>query len=134
MLRGRSVSRIVNSTRQLEGGGFPVRRPVPHQALGDQFDPFLLIDHVGPVKFEPYEAIGAPDHPHRGFETISMMLEGEIDHLDSFGHAGRLRAGGVQWMTAGSGLVHSEMPSANLFQDGGIWHGFQVCRHAPSFV
>ena len=88
----------------MEGGGFPVRRPFPTATL-DRIDPFLLLDEMGPVEWAPGEAIGAPDHPHRGFETVTYLLAGHMCHRDSFGHAGELRAGDVQWMTAGSGLV-----------------------------
>src|SRR5438132_210648 len=101
---------VVPSIRTLEGGGFEVRRPFPTQAL-DHFDPFLLLDHMGPKDLKPGEAKGAPDHPHRGFETVTYMLEGEFEHADSAGNRGRLRSGDVQWMTAGDGVIHSEMPS-----------------------
>jgi redox-sensitive bicupin YhaK (pirin superfamily) len=74
------------------------------------FDPFLLLDEMGPVDYAPGEAKGAPDHPHRGFETVTYVLEGQFGHKDSAGHSGTLRQGDVQWMTAGAGVVHSEMP------------------------
>src|SRR2546425_3548102 len=105
---GRTVAGIVNSIETLEGGGFLVRRPFPKASFSD-FDPFLLLDEMGPMDVAPGEAKGAPDHPHRGFETVTYMLSGEMEHKDSNGHAGQLRSGDVQWMTAGSGVVHAEM-------------------------
>ncbi len=127
----RSVQRVVTAHRQLEGGGFPVRRPFPTTGL-DQVDPFLLLDEMGPVDWRPGEAIGAPDHPHRGFETVTYVLAGEMEHADSAGHRGRLGPGDVQWMTAGSGVVHSEMPSRALLASGGRMHGFQVWVNLPA--
>jgi len=87
--RVRAAERIVTSHRQLEGGGFVVRRPIPGEQI-DAVDPFLLIDEMGPVEYGPGEAVGAPDHPHRGFETVTYVLEGEMEHEDSAGH--RVRA------------------------------------------
>ena len=127
---GRTVSGIVNSIETLEGGGFLVRRPFPKAAFSD-FDPFLLLDEMGPMDVAPGEAKGAPDHPHRGFETVSYMLAGDLEHKDSRGHAGRLRAGDVQWMTAGAGVVHAEMPSAEFMRTGGRMHGFQLWVNLP---
>lgn len=121
----RRVIRVVTAHRQTEGGGFTVRRPLPTRGL-DAVDPFLLLDEMGPVDYGPGEAVGAPDHPHRGFETVTYVLEGEMEHEDSAGHRGRLGPGDVQWMTAGDGVVHSEMPSAALRKHGGRVHGFQV--------
>src|SRR6516165_5246501 len=88
-------------------------RPVATPGL-THADPFLLIDEMGPVTYGPGEAVGAPDHPHRGFETVTYILEGEMEHEDSAGHRGSLRAGDVQWMTAGAGVIHAEMPSARI--------------------
>src|SRR2546421_9853527 len=79
----------------------------------------------------PGEAKGAPDHPHRGFETVTYMLSGDMEHKDSSGHAGQLRAGDVQWMTAGAGVVHAEMPSAEFQRTGGRLHGFQLWVNLP---
>ena len=126
----REVTRVITAHHQKEGGGFVVRRPLPTLGL-DQIDPFLLIDELGPVTYGPGEAIGAPDHPHRGFETVSYILDGDLEHEDSAGHAGRLRAGDVQWMTAGAGIVHSEMPSRELRERGGRVHGFQIWVNLP---
>jgi redox-sensitive bicupin YhaK (pirin superfamily) len=97
-------------------------------------DPFLLIDEMGPVDYAPGQAVGAPDHPHRGFETVTYVLEGEMEHEDSAGHRGALGPGDVQWMTAGAGIVHSEMPSPRIQKDGGRVHGFQVWVNLPSHL
>ena len=129
---GRTVSGIINSIQTLEGGGFLVRRPFPTAAFSE-FDPFLLLDEMGPMDVAPGEAKGAPDHPHRGFETVTYMLSGEMEHKDSRGHAGRLSAGDVQWMTAGSGVVHSEMPSSQFQRTEAECTGFNsgcACRNA----
>jgi redox-sensitive bicupin YhaK (pirin superfamily) len=126
----RETSQIVTAHRQLEGGGFVVRRPFPGEQL-DSVDPFLLVDEMGPVDYAPGEAVGAPDHPHRGFETVTYVLEGEMEHEDSAGHRGRLGPGDVQWMTAGAGIVHSEMPSRRIREQGGRVHGFQVWVNLP---
>ena len=127
---GRTVAGIVNSIETLEGGGFLVRRPFP-KASFSEFDPFLLLDEMGPSESAPGDAKGAPDHPHRGFETVTYLLSGEMQHKDSRGHAGRLGPGDVQWMTAGSGVVHSEMPSAEFQRKGGRMHGFQLWVNLP---
>ena len=121
----RSVARLVNSIRTTEGGGFMVRRPFPTEAL-DHFDPFLLFDEMGPTVQGPEEAKGAPDHPHRGFETVTYLLSGSMQHRDSAGNSGQLAAGDVQWMTAGSGVIHSEMPTEEFQRTGGrmrLWPG-----------
>jgi hypothetical protein len=127
----RAVARIVESVRTLEGGGFPVRRPFPTRELM-QVDPFLLLDHLGPVSWGPGEGIGAPDHPHRGFETVTYLLSGGFQHKDSVGHSGKLGPGDVQWMTAGSGIVHSELPAGDFMRDGGVMHGFQIWVNLPA--
>src|SRR6266566_2451214 len=126
----RTIAGIVNSIETLEGGGFLVRRPFPKASFSD-FDPFLLLDEMGPMEVAPGEAKGAPDHPHRGFETVTYLLAGDMEHKDSRGHAGRLRAGDVQWMTAGAGVVHAEMPSREFARDGGRMHGFQLWVNLP---
>jgi redox-sensitive bicupin YhaK (pirin superfamily) len=127
----RQPIQIVTAHQQREGGGFIVRRPLPTSGLA-LLDPFLLIDEMGPAEYGPGEAVGAPDHPHRGFETVTYMLEGEFEHEDSAGHRGSLRAGDVQWMTAGAGIVHSEMPSRRIRQEGGRVHGFQIWINLPA--
>jgi quercetin 2,3-dioxygenase len=127
---GRKVAGVVNSIETLEGGGFVVHRPFPKPSFSE-FDPFLLLDEMGPMNVAPGEAKGAPDHPHRGFETVTYMLSGEMEHKDSQGHSGKLRAGDVQWMTAGAGVVHSEMPSEQFQKSGGRLHGFQLWVNLP---
>ncbi|HLE64037.1 MAG TPA: pirin family protein [Pyrinomonadaceae bacterium] len=127
---GRTVAGVVNSVETLEGAGFLVRRPFPKASFSD-FDPFLLLDEMGPMELEPGKAKGAPDHPHRGFETVTYLLSGEMEHKDSRGHSGRLRAGDVQWMTTGAGVIHSEMPSREFQPEGGLMHGFQLWVNLP---
>ena len=127
----REVEQVLSSHRQLEGAGFIVRRPLPAPGLS-ALDPFLLIDEMGPIEYAPGEAVGAPDHPHRGFETVTYVLEGEVIHEDSAGHRGAIKPGGVQWMTAGAGIVHSETPSAGVLEGGGRVHGFQIWVNLPA--
>ncbi|HYH97590.1 pirin family protein [Hyalangium sp.] len=127
----RSVSHIITAHRQREGAGFIVRRPFPTHGL-DMVDPFLMLDELGPIDYAPGEAVGAPDHPHRGFETVTYNVEGETEHEDSEGHQGYLGPGDVQWMTAGAGVVHSEMPSRRVQQKGGRVHGFQLWVNLPA--
>ncbi|BAY25157.1 hypothetical protein NIES2100_49610 [Calothrix sp. NIES-2100] len=127
----RTVAGIINSVQTLEGEGMLVRRPFPKSTF-TEFDPFLLLDELGPVDVAPGQAKGAPDHPHRGFETVSYILEGSFEHKDSQGHAGKLSAGDVQWMTAGAGVVHSEMPEREFAQSGGRIHGLQLWVNLPS--
>jgi quercetin 2,3-dioxygenase len=127
----RQPAGIVHARRTVEGGGFVVRRPFPTPEL-PLFDPFLLLDEMGPVDYAPGKAVGAPDHPHRGFETVTYLLDGEFEHEDSAGNRGRLTPGDIQWMTAGRGVVHSEMPSARVRKDGGRVHGFQLWVNLPA--
>lgn len=126
----RSVARIINSIETTEGAGFVVRRSFPTNNFSD-FDPFLLLDELGPVDLAPGQAKGAPDHPHRGFETVSYVIEGRLEHKDSQGHQGQLSAGDVQWMTAGAGVVHSEMPAREFTIKGGRMHGLQLWVNLP---
>jgi redox-sensitive bicupin YhaK (pirin superfamily) len=127
----RKVERVITAHREIEGGGFVVRRPFPTTALS-LVDPFLLLDEMGPADYGPGEAKGAPDHPHRGFETVTYILEGQFEHEDSAGNKGTIAAGDVQWMTAGSGVVHSEMPAEYIRERGGRMHGFQVWVNLPA--
>ncbi len=126
----RSLQDLAPALRTTEGAGVQIRRGFPTSRMED-LDPFLLFDHLGPLTYGPGEALGFPDHPHRGFETISYLLEGSLQHRDSFGHAGLLEAGDVQWMTAGSGLVHSEMPGPEIMKNGGRLQGFQIWVNLP---
>lgn len=129
-LKDRSALALVRSTRAREGAGFLIARPFPTREL-DHIDPFLLLDHMQPVELAPGEAEGAPDHPHRGFETVTYLLDGYMDHKDSQGNSGSLRPGDVQWMTAGSGVIHSEMPAPEFKERGGVLHGFQLWVNLP---
>jgi quercetin 2,3-dioxygenase len=129
-MKTRTVETLLTAHRQREGGGFIVRRPFPSGRV-DAIDPFLLLDEMGPADYGPGEAVGAPDHPHRGFETVTYMLEGEFQHEDSAGHRGFLRPGDVQWMTAGAGIIHSEEPSDRIRREGGRVHGFQLWVNLP---
>jgi hypothetical protein len=130
MTQLRRVRDVVNAVEAVEGAGFVVHRPFPTQRL-DHLDPFLLLDEMGPMELGPGQAEGAPDHPHRGFETVTYLLAGEVVHADSQGNSGRLAAGDVQWMTAGDGVVHSEMPTEKLRREGGRMHGFQLWVNLP---
>jgi len=126
----RPLDQIVAATLTLEGGGFEVFRPFPSATL-DLVDPFLLLDELAPAYQAPGKMVGAPDHPHRGFETVSYSLAGEVQHRDSAGNHGLIGPGEVQWMTAGDGIVHSEMPSDRLQREGGRVHGLQVWVNLP---
>lgn len=126
----RSVLQVINAKTTLEGEGFVVHRAFPNGSLRE-FDPFLLLDEMGPIEISSGEAKGAPDHPHRGFETVTYMIDGVFEHKDSQGHSGKIKAGDVQWMTAGSGVIHSEMPEQEFLQKGGTLHGFQLWINLP---
>jgi len=126
----RGVLNKVPAIPTLEGAGVQIHRAFPTRNF-DYLDPFLLLDEMGPFEFAPGQSAGFPDHPHRGFETVTYLLDGQMEHRDSFGHHGRLNPGDVQWMTAGSGLVHSEMPGADLAKNGGLLHGFQLWVNLP---
>ncbi|MGI9603489.1 MAG: pirin family protein [Acidimicrobiales bacterium] len=127
----RPVAGVLDAPYTLEGAGFGVYRPFPQPSLS-LLDPFLLLDEMEPTEHAPGAAQGAPDHPHRGFETVTYVLEGEVEHADSKGNRDVIGPGDVQWMTAGSGVVHSEMPSARLQTEGGRVHGFQLWVNLPA--
>lgn len=127
----RGVTQVVTAHTQLEGEGFQVRRPFPSTGLRDA-DPFLLFDHLGAVEYAPGEAKGAPWHPHRGFETVTYIIDGAFEHHDSTGGGGLIADGSTQWMTAGSGILHDEMPPDWLVQRGGLFHGVQLWVNLPS--
>ena len=126
----RAVHKVVTAHRQLEGEGFMVRRPFPGMDLS-LADPFLLLDQMGAVEYGPGEAKGAPWHPHRGFETVTYMLDGAFEHKDSTGGGGLLTDGSTQWMTAGSGILHSELPPEEFIAKGGLFHGVQLWVNLP---
>jgi redox-sensitive bicupin YhaK (pirin superfamily) len=131
MTTPRRIADIVSAEHTYEGEGFGVFRPFPTAHLS-MLDPFLLLDEMEPADHAPNQAIGTSDHPHRGFETVTYMLEGEFEHADSQGNHGTIRAGGVQWMTAGAGIVHREQPAERIRRDGGRTHGFQLWVNLPA--
>src|SRR6266542_4283980 len=123
-------SEVGTARRQVEGEGFVVRRPFPGMDLA-LADPFLLLDHMGAVEYPPGEAKGAPWHPHRGFETVTYVVDGAVEHHDSTGGGGLITDGATQWMTAGAGILHDEMPPEELVRKGGLFHGVQLWVNLP---
>jgi redox-sensitive bicupin YhaK (pirin superfamily) len=128
----RRVARVITSHHQLEGAGFEIRRPFPGAMSLAEADPFLLLDHMGPQVNAPEEASGAPWHPHRGFETVSYILDGEIAHHDTNGGGGVIREGDTQWMTAGGGILHDELPTEQMYRAGGPAHAVQLWVNLPA--
>jgi quercetin 2,3-dioxygenase len=126
----RSVLQIIKSETTQDGEGVTLNRSFPNSYISE-FDPFLLLDEMGPMDVKPGKQKGFPDHPHRGFETVTYLLNGKFEHKDSQGHAGTISAGDVQWMTAGSGVIHSEMPEKEFSKNGGKLHGFQLWVNLP---
>jgi redox-sensitive bicupin YhaK (pirin superfamily) len=127
----RPVAKVVTAHRQEEGAGFVVARPFPGELSMVEADPFLLLDHMGPMDNGPGETKGAPWHPHRGIETVSYILDGEIAHHDSNGGGGVIAEGDTQWMTAGGGILHDELPTERLYRQGGRLHGVQLWVNLP---
>ena len=123
----RKVTKIIDPIYVLEGAGVRLRRSIATQTL-DYLDPFLLFDHFGSDDPNDYLA-GFPMHPHRGIETVTYMLEGQVDHKDSMGNSGTIGKGDIQWMTSGSGILHEEMPKE---PDEGIMEGFQLWVNLPA--
>ena len=123
--------RLITAQRAVEGEGFEVRRPFPTRTLA-HLDPFLLLDHMGPVTFEPGKGVGTSWHPHRGFETVTYVLDGQMEHRDSMGNHGLLNPGDTQWMTAAAGVLHKEGPSADMQRTGGTLHGLQLWVNLPA--
>ncbi|MDP1610236.1 MAG: pirin family protein [Sulfuritalea sp.] len=126
ILHSRSVERLVAGKPTSDGAGVKLTR-VLTQPLQRRLDPFLMLDAFGSDNPDEYIA-GFPDHPHRGFETVTYMIAGRMRHRDSAGHEGLLENGGVQWMTAGRGVIHSEIPQ----QDDGVMEGFQLWLNLPA--
>ncbi|OYD52601.1 hypothetical protein CGK74_17200 [Thauera propionica] len=124
--RARSVERLVTGQATSDGAGVKLTR-VLTQPLQRRLDPFLMLDAFGSDRADDYIA-GFPDHPHRGFETVTYMIAGRMRHRDSAGHEGLLENGGVQWMTAGRGVIHSEIPQ----QEEGLMEGFQLWLNLPA--
>ncbi len=129
--QGRRTAGILSGVATPEGDGIVVYRPFPSRAARE-IDPFLLLDRLGPVTLTPGAAAGVPPHPHAGFEVVSYVLQGRLEHRDSRGHRGSLGPGDVQWMTAGSGIVHSEMPGAELQANGGTLEAIQLWVNLPA--
>jgi quercetin 2,3-dioxygenase len=128
----RSVVQVVASHQQSEGAGFRIWRPFPGGLPLEAADPFLLLDQIGPTLNGPEQTEGAPWHPHRGIETVSYILDGEVTHHDSNGGGGVIREGDTQWMTAGAGILHDELPTERFFRDGGLSHAVQLWVNLPS--
>ena len=127
----RPVKRVTTAPSGVEGEGFPVRRAfagVPSEEL----DPFIHMDQMGEVEYAPGEAKGTPWHPHRGFETVTYMMDGTFRHQDSNGGGGLITDGDTQWMTAGKGILHIEAPPEELVTSGGLFHGIQLWVNLPA--
>ncbi|MEY2399252.1 MAG: quercetin 2,3-dioxygenase [Actinomycetota bacterium] len=127
----RPVRRVSTAPTGFEGEGFPVRRAfagVPHELL----DPFVHMDQMGEVEYAPGEARGTSWHPHRGFETVTYMIDGVMQHRDSIGNGGVIKNGDTQWMTAGGGILHIERPPEALVATGGLFHGVQLWVNLPA--
>ena len=127
----RKVLKIKQCMQTFEGDGIPVTRAFPVSDLRDN-DPFLLFDHFGPINYQPGGATGVPAHPHCGFEAITYLLGGEIEHRDSWGGNATIKTGDIQWMTTGSGLIHSELVTEKFKKSGGIMQGLQIWVNLPS--
>jgi len=126
----RPVRGVTSAPSGFEGEGFPVRRAFAGVDLAD-LDPFIHMDQMGEVEYAPGEPKGTPWHPHRGFETVTYILDGIFDHHDSHGGGGTITDGDTQWMTAGSGLLHIEAPPEHLVLSGGLFHGIQLWVNLP---
>jgi len=130
--RPRPVARVVAARHAVEGAGFEVWRPFPGGIDPHLADPFFLLDQLGPVEYAPNEAVGAPWHPHRGFETVTYVIDGVVEHHDSNGGGGVIGEGDTQWMTAGSGILHDEVPTQAFVRSGGRTHGVQLWVNLPA--
>jgi len=126
----RPVAGVTTAPRGFEGEGFPVRRAFAGVDLA-ALDPFVHLDQMGEVEYAPGEPKGTPWHPHRGFETVTYMIDGVMDHQDSQGGGGSITNGDTQWMTAGSGMLHIETPPEWLVSAGGLFHGLQLWVNLP---
>jgi redox-sensitive bicupin YhaK (pirin superfamily) len=130
LLRERGVRSVTTAPRGFEGEGFPVRRAFAGVDLG-QLDPFIHLDQMGEVEYAPGEPKGTPWHPHRGFETVTYIMDGTFEHNDSNGGGGVITNGDTQWMTAGAGILHIEKPPESLVASGGLFHGIQLWVNLP---
>ncbi|RLT36195.1 MAG: pirin family protein [Chloroflexi bacterium] len=127
----RPVRGITTAPRGLEGEGFPVRHAFADVEMSE-LDPFIHLDQIGEVEWAAGEPKGTPWHPHRGFETVTYMIDGTFEHQDSNGGGGVITNGDTQWMTAGAGILHIERPPEALVVSGGLFHGFQLWVNLPS--
>ena len=127
----RPVTSVTDAPAGYEGEGFPVRRAFFGVPLAD-LDPFVHMDQMGEVEYAPGEPKGTPWHPHRGFETVTYMIDGTFQHQDSIGGGGLITNGSTQWMTAGSGILHIERPPEALVASGGLFHGIQLWVNLPA--
>jgi redox-sensitive bicupin YhaK (pirin superfamily) len=127
----RPVLAVSTAPAGLEGEGFPVRRTMAGIRY-EYLDPFIMMDHMGEVDYAAGEPKGTNWHPHRGFETVTYLIEGQFIHQDSHGGGGVITEGATQWMTAGSGLLHIETPPEALVENGGLFHGFQLWVNLPA--
>ena len=128
--RDRPVRSITTGPRGYEGEGFPVVRAFAGVRPAD-LDPFVHMDQMGEVEYQPGEPRGTDWHPHRGFETVTYMIDGRFAHQDSHGGGGLITDGATQWMTAGAGILHIETPPAELVESGGVFHGIQLWVNLP---
>ena len=126
----RAVRRLTTAPSGYEGDGFPVRRAFAGVPV-NELDPFIHLDQMGEVDYAPGEPKGTPWHPHRGFETVTYMIDGIMDHQDSQGGGGSITDGDTQWMTAGQGILHIEAPPEHLVTSGGLFHGLQLWVNLP---
>ena len=129
--KARRVKSITTAPQGFEGEGFPVRRAFAGVDLAD-LDPFIHLDQMGEVEYAPGEPKGTPWHPHRGFETVTYIIDGIFDHKDNHGGGGTITNGDTQWMTAGAGILHIETPPEHLVVSGGLFHGFQLWVNLPA--
>ena len=127
----RRVVSVTSAPSAFEGEGFPVKRAFAGVDLA-LLDPFIHLDQMGEVEYAPGEPKGTPWHPHRGFETVTYMIDGVMEHADTHGGGGKITDGDTQWMTAGSGLLHIETPPEWLVAKGGLFHGFQLWVNLPA--
>ena len=128
----RPVRSITTAPRGLEGEGFPVRRAFGGGVTMDDIDPFVHMDQMGEVDYGPGEPKGTAWHPHRGFETVTYIIDGIFEHQDSNGGGGVITNGDTQWMTAGAGILHIEKPPEHLVMSGGLFHGIQLWVNLPA--
>jgi redox-sensitive bicupin YhaK (pirin superfamily) len=127
----RAVEKVVDAPSGFEGEGFPVRRALAQLSL-ENIDPFIMMDQMGEVEYEVGAAKGTPWHPHRGFETVTYLIDGKFQHRDSNGGGGLIGNGDTQWMTAGAGILHIETPPEEIVLKGGLFHGVQIWVNLPA--